>query len=704
MSERYRAAYKQFIIINYVYISEYNGVLYMMGSRLAKILAFASLMSAARLGAGVHTEDYGLFSNLHQLPAKVIEYDAAKEDPTDPWVYGPAYKEHRAELRKKKEEAQERCQTKLPESPLLDQIAADSGMQPLHQPQPARLSHTEISEHFELEGYVNEGVSLKEVLKSAGDKDKLLAAIFPQSYRFGVECDSGRLKAYFIDDITQIKNNLIDLAQNPAIQKPLNYGYDKIPFDGLIDAIEHEDRDSANKHLSQIRDSLEDMQDMAHDLKDLDLAARIEQAFRIRSRTLAELQRLRPYFDQLIHDPMWKKGGFSRDVDVRAHSSAYSSMEFADGKDRAKIEQAKVLSARAKGCGHLRFRLDRSKFGRLRNNPKDILDEAIARRGHLAHCFDDIMTVDASAAYHLDYQLDEIDAFRFSFKEFGFGAGKKHFERGVNDLAVQLHLDLADFDFSNSKSESEETGDTALTHFFIDHKGKTNLFLDLGFESTESILEDEITHEFIKKRGSRALANLMASRNIGNYAPFFKVQDGEAGCGLYLNSRLLGGRTGIDGIHEIYAQIGKKDSTRLMEYIRQIDIARTSHFAGRDNQIESLRNRINEELGGLMFRYSQQLDKKEYSVLLGKGKLYLEAGQSIDGWLRSNFARMNLFGAHLSAEFGKKAEDGVDTQNYQLNLPLHTDDFGGFFLDVEHSVSEEDRPAVNYQIRRTIRF
>jgi hypothetical protein len=676
----------------------------MTSSRLTKILALAGLISASELNAGIHPEDHELFSNLHQQPAKVIEADATVGHPTDPWVYGPAYKEYRAKLMKKKEEAQKQCQTQIPQSPQLEHIVVNSGIKPLYQPQPARLSRTEISEHFELEGYFDQGVSFKEVLSSIGDKDKLLAAMLPQSYKFFTEYDSDTLKAYFIDDITTIKNNLTTLAQNPAIQNPWNYEYNKIPFDELIDAIEHRDRDSAEMYLTQIQDSLEDIQTMAHDLKDFDLAERVEQAFRIESKTIAEIQRLKPYFEQMIHDPMWREGGFSREVDVNAHSSTYSSMEFADGDDKAKIEQAKILSARGKGNGHLKFKFDRSKFDRLRDNPMEIVDEAVARKGHLAHYFDDIMTFDASAAYHLEYNLDEIDAFRFSFNEAGFGVNKKHFERGGDNFDTQLHLDLHNFDLSKSESEYEEIGDSELTHFFIDHKGKTNLFVDLGFESTDSVLEDEVENTFTKKHDSRTMANLMASRELGNYAPFVKVQNNETDYGLYLNSKLLTGRTGSDDTHEVYVKIGKKDSERLMKYIQQIDLARVSHFEGRDNQIESLRNRINEELGGLMFRYSQALDKKEYSVLLGKGKLYLEAGQSSDDWLKSNFARLNLFGVHLSAEFGKKLENEVDTQTYELNLPLHTDKFNGFFLDVEHSITEDERPTMNYQIRKDIRF
>lgn len=646
----------------------------MFSSRLAKVLAFVGLISASKLDAGIFPEDYELFSNLHQTPVRVIEADTAAADPTDPWVYGPAYKEHRAKLRRKKEDAQEQCRTRISKPPQLNQIVADLGMQPLHQPQPARLSRTEISEHFEVEGRFDQSVSFKEVLNSVGDKDKLLAAILPQSYKLFTEYDSDRLKSYFISDITGIKNNLLDLAQNPAVQNSLNYEYDKIPFDALIEAITRKDRDSAGRYFDQIKESLGNIQDMAQELKDLDIAERIEQAFTIQSKTVAELERLKPYFDQLIHDPMWRNNGFSRDVDVRGHSSAYSSMEFVDGEDRAKIEQAKVFDARAKG------------------------------NGHLTYFFDDLMTFGVSAAYHLEYILDEIDAFRFSSKGFGFGAGKKRFERGTNDLTASLHLDSNNLDFEKSKSESEELGDTALTHFFIDHKGKTNIFLDLGFESTDSVLEDEIEQTFTQKHDSKVLANLVASRDRGNYAPFVKVQNSETDCGLYLNTRLLTGRTGTDGSHEAYVKIGKKDSAHFMEYLKQMDVARASHFAGRGNVIESLRNRINEELGGLMLRYSQAFGKKEYSILLGKDKLYLEAGRSADDWLRSAFARANLFGVHLSAEFGKSVENCVDTQNYQLSLPLHTDKFSSFFLDIERSVAEEDRPAVNYQIRRMIRF
>ncbi len=549
-------------------------------------------------------------------------------------------------------------------------LLSASPMQGQVYPTSARM-HTEIAPQLEV--YVRgKDVDFDKLLDAILDSDDLLKALLPGNLG---DIDSNLLTQYFFQDLSQIMYNVEQLLQDPANAKVVNFPIDQLPIDELKQAIEDENQLIAGFYVGKIVESLDLLK---QEFENANMADKLENVVKIKSLTLKELLRVTPF---LLDPKVWDKDGWSVDLYGKASGSIHSSMTLEDKEGNiAVLEQYKGINGEGFGSGGVVY---------------DFKSLDFDLSAGLSFC----------AHYDLNKFWEEVDAFQFLFNEFGLGFSKNYSESSQSKRLYSFDADLVNgIRFNQEVIDSVEIGKSSLAHIVYDKKGKLNLFLNIGYQETESTITDNLTETEILKQGQEVIANLFTSRSIGNYTPFISVKDKQGNFGMFVNSKLFTGKADSDDNLEFYIKINTKDGSRVLQYMQEIEKLNHSLYPGSKNKIEKLRERMNRKIGGIMFRYAQNLKEKEYSVLLGKGKVSLEAGQTLDDWVTTNFANLNLFGFNLKLEAGKDKRYGMETRSYSINLPTFRARNFDIRLGLEYDLGDEKHPDMSLGFSITRQF
>lgn len=534
--------------------------------------------------------------------------------------------------------------------------------------------HTELHNFTEFYGRGSKEVDFHKVLDSIGSTDKLLRALLPGNLG---DIYPERLQQYLFADINEIKLNLLNLQNDPSISDLINYPYKDIPFDKFIEAIENKDITSAKIYGNKIASTLKYLKE---EVKDADILHKLEDAVKIESRTLAELNRIKPF---LLDKNVWDKDGWERNLDARVSNSTHSSMHFKDKNgNNTTIEQAKVLNGDIQGGGGIIYNFD------------DLLNLNLLGK------------IDLCAFYDLNWEWNEIDATQVKVNNFGIGTSEKYYEKGHKKKLYGLEASLfSGIEKTKEKIDLEESGKSYLTHVVYDKKGKLNLFINLGREEITSTVKDDVKDTSTTETNLENYTRFFASKSFDTFTPFISLKEDKNNTGVFINSKYLTAKADTDKNLELYVKLNTKDGNKVLEYMEEVEKLKHSLYAGSKNKIEKLKEKMNRDIGGIMLKYAENLNEKEYSVLLGKGKLALEVGQTIDDWVQTNFATLSINGVNLSAKSGKDIKSGLETRSYSVTLPtLRSKNLGTMFLDFEYDLTDKERPAVNYKISFTKRF
>lgn len=533
--------------------------------------------------------------------------------------------------------------------------------------------HTEINQNTDFYLHGSQEISFNELIKAAKGERELFRVLLPG--KLG-NIYPERVKESFFEDVTEILNNLESVKNNPANSNIISPHIEDIPFDKLKQAIRDEDFLSARFYGQQVATHLEIL---LNKIQDSNILQQIEDAVLIKSRTLEELKKIK---ECLVDDNIWDDDGWNTELYGKASTSIDTSMTFEDERGNiGKIEQYNGIDGKGFGFGGVVYDLSDIKHFNLFGE------------------------INLRAYYELNREWQQINATQLSINGSGIGFIERYFQKGktLRDYKLSASLEQG-INLITEESKIETEGKSLLSHLFYNKKGRTSLFLDFGLEETEQIITDILTDKKYSTYESRILKNVLISHEDGEFTPFVSLRDGEITLGTFVNSRYLTGRIDENENIEFYVKLNTGDGNKVQRFMQEMERIKHNHHPGTESKIKRLREQMNRELSGILFRYSHNLNEEEYSVLIGKGKFTLEVGQSIDDWVTTNFASLNLFGINFIGEIGKDTKYDLTTRKYLLQLPtLRAKNFGTMFFEVEYEPKER-HPNMNYRIGITKTF
>jgi len=549
--------------------------------------------------------------------------------------------------------------------------------------------------NFNINGTMDKDLSLVDVIQTIGDSDKLFDLLIP-GYKNLNNLDFDK---YLQNDLHKLQSNLDNFMHGPEAAMVRNAEFS---FNQLLSALESKDIEAARTAGQQLSQELRQFQDA---LKQSGIEDRFKDIFDIESETLGGIKKIPNIFNQFerYSTPTSRGMKFEREVTAEGKFSLYSVMEAPEFK----FEQAKILRANGTGKG----KADIGASWDLGKIVFDFENRTAEWTGHDIRAY-------AGYEYLLDYTLEDTDANQMTLKlkpnlYAGIGMNKTNLEVGHEDFQLGFNASLDGFHNINKGSDLEEISNSTLTHMFVDRKGKKAFyFVDLAdvYTETKGTLEVEndgkITTTATDRTSRDMQLNLFAGKTFGKYTPFIGMKDSEGNLGVYFNSKLVTASVNSNNEQEIYLKLGKNDAAQFLEHVKELDRLRYSHFAGREHDLVEARHKLNEAMRGIMLKYASKLEGKEYSVVIGRGKVNVEAGQSVDELTKTDFIRLNIGGVRLFAEYGKQIH-GNDrkSENYGITMPAG---IGGLEVDLykheELGISQEDRPDMNVQLKKRFRF